>query len=292
MKEKTIRKMMLPSGWYPRNAAEIDGYLGDYLEENADFCHTVISPHAGWFFSGRIAALALSVLRRDAGTVIVAGGHLPAEAPVLFAEEDAVCTPLGEMPVDCELRAIVKRDFSQAGMRCAPDNYADNTVEVLLPAVRRFFPAARLLWLRLGSGIKAALAGRLLARAAASLGRTVVLAGSTDLTHYGPAYNFCPKGLGNAALEWVKTVNDLRFIEAVISGAAADISGAEEMILERAIAEKSACSVGAVLCAVGFASELRGAVCGDARLLAYSTSVEASGEDAGSFVGYAAMAFS
>ncbi|MDR0662686.1 MAG: AmmeMemoRadiSam system protein B [Spirochaetaceae bacterium] len=284
MKEKAIRRMRLPPGWYPRNAAEIDGYLCDCLDKREGGANAVIAPHAGWFFSGKLAALALSRLRKDADTVIVSGGHLGAEAPVMFAEEDAICTPLGEMPVDGELRSVVKRNLLQAGLCCAPDNYTDNTVEVLLPAVHRLFPKASILWLRLGSGMRAAEAGRLIARAAASLGRNVVMAGSTDLTHYGPSYNFCPKGRGNAALEWVKTVNDRRFIEALTSGATEDI------ILERAVTERSACSAGAVLCALGFASETRGAAT-SARLLAYSTSADVTGMPSASdsFVGYAAV---
>jgi AmmeMemoRadiSam system protein B len=300
LRKKMIRKMMLPEGWYPQSASEVDLYLSGYPAETECPVRTVIAPHAGWFFSGRIAGRALSSLRRDAGTVIVAGGHLPAAAHVLFAEEDAVCTPLGEIAMDSELRALVKTSFCGAGLHCAPDNYPDNTVEVLLPAVRRLFPEARLLWLRLGADIKAAEAGRLIARAALSLGRNVVLAGSTDLTHYGPAYNFCPRGRGKAALDWVKTVNDRRFIEVVISGAAASgTDSAAAMILERAVTEKSACSVGAVLCALGFDSEIRNAEgrakTPPAALLAYSTSADVpgaqSGENTASFVGYAAIAF-
>jgi AmmeMemoRadiSam system protein B len=288
MKQKTIRSMKLPPGWYPRDAAEIDGYLGACLGKREGRSNAVIAPHAGWFFSGKAAALALSALRIDADTVIVAGGHLPAGAPILFAEEDAVSTPLGDITIDGELRFTVKTNLSQAGLHYAPDTYTDNTVEVLLPAVHRFFPNAQLLWLRLGSSIKAAEAGRLIARSAESLGRKVVIAGSTDLTHYGPSYDFCPKGRGKAALEWVKTVNDRRFIEAVISGAALDV------VLERAVTERSACSPGAVLCALGFATETHGVEGGtapSAKLLAYSTSadVTGTGQNADSFVGYTAI---
>jgi AmmeMemoRadiSam system protein B len=118
------------------------------------------------------------------------------------------------------------------------------------------------------------------------------MAGSTDLTHYGPSYDFCPKGRGKAAIEWVKNVNDRRFIEAVTSGVP------EDVILERAVTENSACSAGAVLCAAGFASETRvaGSVTSlpPAKLLAYSTSADVSGTstNADSFVGYAAIEFS
>jgi AmmeMemoRadiSam system protein B len=283
-----VRKMMLPSGWYPRGAEAIDGYLGGAVDERRGVAEAVIAPHAGWFYSGRIAGRALSSLRRDVDTVVIAGGHLPAGCPVLFAGEDAVSTPQGEIQIDRELRALVTEAFLEAGLSCGADDYADNTVEVLLPAVHRLFPGVRLLWLRIGADTRAIEAGALISRAAASLGRRAVIAGSTDLTHYGTAYGFCPRGHGKAALDWVKTVNDRRFIEAVLSGDG-------KAVIERAANEHSACSAGAVLCAMGFAAE-KNRVRGEdgepaaARLLDYSTSADVrGGGDADSFVGYAAI---
>jgi AmmeMemoRadiSam system protein B len=287
--------MKLPVGWYPRSAEEIDGYLHSFAAERCGGAKAVIAPHAGWFFSGKIAGRALSSLRHDADLVVIAGGHLPPGHPVLFAEEDAACTPFGELPIDRELRALVKDQFLRAGFSCGADNYTDNTVEVLLPAIHRFLPGASILWLRLGADIRAVEAGALIYRAATAFGRRAVIAGSTDLTHYGPDYGFCPKGRGKTALDWVKTVNDRRFIEAVLSGDAA-------AVIKRAGSEHSACSAGAVLCAMGFAAETRASVPvaptgGEngpeaARLLDYTTSADVRdgyGDAADSFVGYAAI---
>jgi AmmeMemoRadiSam system protein B len=284
--------MKLPAGWYPRDAETIEGYLKDAVAERTGTARAVIAPHAGWFFSGEIAATAFSALDRSAdggaGTVVIAGGHLPAGHSALFAEEDAAATPLGDMPIDRELRSVVKREFENAGIRCAADSYTDNTVETLLPMARRFFPSARLLWLRLGADARASAAGTLIARAAEALNRRAVLVGSTDLTHYGPDYGFSPKGLGKTAVEWVKNVNDRRFIEAVVSGDA-------RAVLERAQNDRSACSAGAVLCAMGFSAHADSRLASPlGRLLAYTTSADvlkasSCGGADGSFVGYAAI---
>jgi AmmeMemoRadiSam system protein B len=282
------RNMKLPAGWYPQDAETIEGYIKDAAAERTGGARAVIAPHAGWFFSGKIAAAAFSALDRsindknikgEAGTIVIAGGHLPAGHPALFAEEDAAATPLGDMPIDRELRSVVKREFENAGIGCADDNYTDNTVETLLPMARRLFPSARLLWLRLGADARAAEAGRLIARAAEALNRRAVLVGSTDLTHYGPDYGFCPKGLGERAVEWVKNINDRRFIEAVVSGDT-------RAVLDRAQNERSACSAGGVLCAMAFSGQSA------ARLLAYKTSadvIKAPSREGSSFVGYAAI---
>jgi hypothetical protein len=42
--------------------------------------------------------------------------------------------------------------------------------------------------------------------------KRVVCIASTDLTHYGPRYGFCPEGVGPSALKWAREVNDMEFI--------------------------------------------------------------------------------
>jgi AmmeMemoRadiSam system protein B len=233
------------------------------------------APHAGWYYSGAIAVRALFSLDQDVETLAVIGGHLPGGQSPLIAGEDAVETPLGEMPLDRDLGAEVSR-----ALGCRPDRSGDNTVEVLVPLAHYRFPRAKLLWLRFPADRSAFDAGRELARIAGRLGRKLAVLGSTDLTHYGENYGFMPRGEGEAALAWVREVNDARFIEAVIAG---DPDG----ILRRAGEDYSACSAGAVLGALGFALE-GGA--GKAELLAYGTSaVRSPGEVPPSFVGYGAF---
>lgn len=268
-----VRAMGLPAGWYPRSAEEVAEVLRNCERGNA---RAALSPHAGWFFSGRLAGAALASLDAKSDTIVVAGGHLAASSPPLFAAEDAVAMPLGLFPIDVELR-----DALCAKLGGAEDRAVDNTVEVLLPAVRYFFPAARLVWLRLPPRLSALAAGAVITREAARLGRTAVVVGSTDLTHYGLHYDFTPKGTGDAALAWVKASNDRRFIDALLAGNAA-------AALNAALEHHAACSAGAALCAMGFAGTAA------PRLLDYTTSADvlrAAGEtgQCDSFVGYAAM---
>ena len=278
-----LREPSLPSGWYPREK----GKIADFIK-STQLCDSrapgAIAPHAGWYYSGAGAAMAVSSLDSNAETVAVIGGHLPQGMPVLLAGEDGVKTPLGTMKIDGELREKFKKLVScKSQVSCLEDRRADNTVEVLLPMVHYFFPRAELLWLRFPAEIASFEAGKLLAEAAFSLGRRLAVVGSADLTHYGANYGFSPKGRGKAALEWVKNVNDAAFISAVLAG---DPS----LVLERAEEDNSCCSAGAVLGALGFASA---AGKHPARLLDYRTSAcveqPAGGEIPHSFVGYAAI---
>jgi AmmeMemoRadiSam system protein B len=271
-----IREYSLPAGWYPRDPTEVSRFLSDFNQEGP-FSRAAVAPHAGWFYSGRLAARSVCCLQPEGETIIVIGGHL-SDSPPLFAMEDAVRTPFGPIPIDGELRGVLLK--SLGGME---DRYRDNTVEVLLPIVRHFFPKARLLWVRLGAQSSSFEAGKIISREAAKLNRKVNVLASTDLTHYGVNYGFMPQGKGEAALRWVREVNDAAFIKAVESGDSGKV-------LLRAERDFSACSAGAVLGAMGFAQEEG---LGGARLLEYSTSANARDDEEvpDSFVGYAAIAF-
>jgi AmmeMemoRadiSam system protein B len=274
-----IREYSLPQGWYPRDPEEVNDAISRFLAGKDISCKSrcAISPHAGWYYSGRIASAAAASLD-DGDTIVVIGGHLSAGSPVLFAMEDAVKTPFGAMRIDKELRAALKKELDGE-----EDRYRDNTVEVLLPMVHYFFPKAMLLWIRLPAAVTSYEAGKIIFKVSAKLNRRVNVLGSTDLTHYGRNYGFMPQGGGIKALRWMRDINDANFIKAVEGG------DANEVLL-RAEKDFSSCSAGAVLGVMGFADDCK---LGGAKLLEYGTSADVQNDDTvpDSFVGYAAMAF-
>jgi AmmeMemoRadiSam system protein B len=252
------------------------GLPGKSSEEKAP---AALSPHAGWYYSGRIAAAAVSALDPETETLVIFGGHLPRGMSPLYAEEDGVMTPLGPVAIDRELRGAVRKEIPGR-----EDRFRDNTVEVLLPMVRFYLPRTKILWLRLPAEESSFEAGRIVAGALGSLGRRGAVLGSTDLTHYGENYGFTPRGTGPGALQWVREVNDRGFIDAVVKGDPLAVLSHAEM-------NGSACSAGAVLGVLGYAGAVK---TGPARLLAYGTSADvhgapAAGGGAESFVGYAAL---
>jgi len=275
-----LREPCLPAPWYPRQKSEIEKFLSPYknLPREANAI-AAVAPHASWHYSGSTAALAFASLSGDVETVVVIGGHLPSGRGLFAAFEDGVKTPLGLMPIDSELRSEFEKEASLKIGPVNPDRYADNTVEVLLPMARYFFPEASLLWLRFPAEKSSFEAGKILDKAARSAGRKIAVLASADLTHYGENFNFSPKGRGKAALDWVKNVNDAEFIKAVLEGD-------PDLALKRAEKDSSSCSAGAVLGALGFAAS-RGK---KAALVDYKTSADVAGDsERDSFVGYAAI---
>lgn len=270
-----IRRRGLPAGWYPTTAEAVRRQIAAFsVEATVSAAPAGVAPHAGWSFSGAIAAAVFAALDREAQTVVVVGGHLGPRDRAVVAREDAYETPLGEIVADLELlRAL------ESQVHLESDESADNTVEVQLPLLRAFYPEARALALRAPPWAESFLLGRHIAEAAAELGRRVVVVGSTDLTHYGPNYGFLPHGTGRRALQWVRDENDARIIRAMTALDA-------PAVLAAAADSRSACSAGGALTAMGFAAA-RGASGGV--LLRYATSHDVHPDD--SFVGYAGVVF-
>jgi MEMO1 family protein len=280
-----MRPMFLPRGWYPSTQDEAESAFSAYeramASPEATRARAAISPHAGWFYSGSYAYSAFRSLDKDADCVIVFGGHRPAGSALLAAFEDCFETPLGPLNADTELREAIEAVQALEG-----DRYRDNTVEVLLPFVKKFFPAASLLWLRVPNDERSLEIGKLAAMKAAALGRKAVAIGSTDLTHYGPDYGFCPLGLGRKALDWVRNENDKAIVDSFL---AMD----EKAALLLGEARQAACSAGAAAAAISFA---RATGKMEASLLGYGTSADRQEAQAATepeqFVGYCAVSYS
>jgi len=285
----TVRKRCLPPGWYPGGEAETrreieemlagregSGPAGARTSARAGNTRAVagIVPHAGWHFSGRLALDVLSILCRGIDTIVIIGGHMGAADRIVAAFEDAFETPLGELRADRRLL-----DHLRGLVDVEEDRERDNTVEVHLPLVRYLAAGAMVLGMRAPPSAVSEALGTAIAEAAASLGRRVAVAGSTDLTHYGSSYGYAPAGRGNEAVRWVRDVNDRRIVERMLELDAHDS-------LERARRERSACSVGGAAAAMSFA---RASGAREGTLVGYMTSWDVQPAD--SFVGYAGIVY-
>jgi AmmeMemoRadiSam system protein B len=278
------RKRILPRGWYPVDGKDCENEIESYLEgwtplqvpSNKGLGGIV--PHAGWYFSGRLAARVFYTLKMNSrvDVVVLYGGHLTTEDLPRVVTEEAWETPFGDMEIHT---SFVKNLMISVEMRKESPTGADNTIEVQLAMVKYFFPDAKLVAVRSPLSVKAETLGKEVARIAGRDGVSIIAVGSTDLTHYGPNYGFTGKGVGPASLEWVKKENDRGFIDRALK---MDTEG----LLKHAIADDSACSAGAAVSAMATCKAL-GAEKGI--LLDYYTSYDIMPDD--SFVGYAGILY-
>lgn len=243
-----------------------------------------IVPHAGWIYSGRAAAMAWSSIgAAQPETVVIFGAvHASDRNDASVFAEGSWETPLGTVEIDAGLASRFVRCPQVSASSSA--HAAEHSIEVQLPLLQYVLPASRFVPIAVRPGPHASEIGRGCARAAAATGRKVAYVGSTDLTHYGPAFGFQTHGHGEEGARWAKDVNDRRFIALI---QAMDAEG----VVEEAAERRNACGSGAVAATIAAAREI-GAT--QYRELCHTCSAEVrtfGDADASNSVGYEAGVF-
>ena len=276
-----VRSRSLPTGWYPDSAGEckreIDDFLRGFTPPEGSWIGGVV-PHAGWYFSGKLAARVISVLSgaRSPDRVVIYGGHLGGNSGPVVYTEDVWETPMGTQAMDAE----IARELIAKGHAVEPGpGFTDNTVEIQLPIIKRFFDGVPLIATHSPSSEKAVRFAAAVDELLKSRGLAAVFLGSSDLTHYGPNYGFTPHGTGSSAVKWVKDENDHSLIRKAIAMDA-------QALLEDARAKHNTCSAGPIASVIESAVR-NGAKAG--RLVEYYTSYDIM--PGSSFVGYAGIIF-
>lgn len=243
MSAKTdVRQAALAGAWYPESAAACRAAVDEYLAAPVmpgDF-RGLIVPHAGFAYSGPTAGRGYRQLtpRATADLVVVFGSHRGAQGPNTVFCAEAWETPLGALSCAVDLAREVRDTLGLEEEPVLP-RAADNGAELQLPFVRHVFAQAQLLMLGVAAAPIAMDIGAKVGGLCRARGRDVVFIGSTDLTHYGPNYDFVPEGVGEPAERWVRQTCDQGFLDRLL---ALDSRG----LLAHAHSERSACCPGAV----------------------------------------------
>ncbi|MFN4132980.1 MAG: AmmeMemoRadiSam system protein B [Candidatus Hadarchaeales archaeon] len=215
-----------------------------------------VTPHAGYEFSGPVAAHVYSSLAKDGfpETFVVIGGHLPLGRASISTE--TFVTPLGEVKVDVDLAKKMHLPED-------PDvHYDEHAIEIQLPFLQHLNPEIKFVpvFVPAQDQHEAREAGRKIGKAIE--GRDVVIIATTDLTHAGPNYGMLPPR-GVRIQDFVKE-KDAHAIEAIL---ARDPDRLFNVVDENEISMCGTGSVAAMLYALGKRA-------GYALLLKYATSYE------------------
>ena len=230
----------------------------------------LICPHAGYEYSGPIAANAYYELAVDGkpDTVVVLGpNHRGYGSPLATTNEGSWRTPLGEVEVDGETANAIVHESGIVDI----DHFAhleEHSIEVQLPFLQYLYgPEFKLvpICFQMQDLDSAVEIGKALVAVLAS--ENAVIIASSDMTHYEPQRNAVAKD--TAALEAVEAMDEKRFI--------ANID--KQNI--------SACGYGPIAALI---AAVKGLGAKEATMLCYKTSGEITG-DYSSVVGYAALCF-
>jgi AmmeMemoRadiSam system protein B len=187
-----VRPAAVAGSWYPGDAralrAELDGYLAAVPPTAlAGRLVGLIAPHAGYRYSGPVAAYSYGTLRgaRDLTVVLVGPSHRMAFDGVAIVDRGSFATPLGAIPID---EAVAERVRGAADAVFADErpHRHEHSLEMQLPFLQHLVPGLRIVPLLMGSQTRAE-ADALAPALAAVAGKDVLLVASSDLSHYHPA---------------------------------------------------------------------------------------------------------
>jgi len=149
----------------------------------------IFTPHAGYEYSGGVAAAAFKQLqgRRPTTVVLLGPSHYMAAPEIAAPTYDGFATPLGTVPVDNALIAAVESTCAAVRRDNAP--FArEHCLEVQMPFIQIMFPDARLapFIFCYHDAAAAERFGRSLATATRARREDIVIVATCDLSHYHP----------------------------------------------------------------------------------------------------------
>lgn len=264
-----VRQAAVAGKFYPGTEKQLRSELAQLIPKGFDSKKVVgvISPHAGYIYSGSTAGQLFAGVQIPRTVIILGPNHQGVGAAAALAPEDGWQTPLGIVPVEKRLAGLIKQYIPEV-QEDSKAHLHEHSLEVQVPFLQYLRPDVSIVPLCLGFGDYAGceLLGIGLARSIMAFGEEVLILASSDMTHYESVDSAKQK--------------DIQALEKVLSF---DPQGLVEVCRSKQI---TMCGVVPTATMLVAAREL-GAT--QAELIAYTTSGEVTG-DYQQIVAYAAVA--
>jgi len=271
----TVREPSVSGMFYPDDPAVLRKDIGVYLkgadvEPFSGQVHGIVSPHAGYVYSGQVAAYAykaVSGLEFDT-VIVIAPSHRAYFEGIALWEKGSFKTPLGNITID-EHSAEELLEESDIFITNRDVHRGEHSLEVQLPFLQCVFKDFLLVPLLMGAGAEDLYekASDAIKRVISGSARRCLIVASTDLSHYYP--------YATAVKIDTITVEHLRNFDV------------PAMIRDTRSEKAQACGAGPMITAMMAARKL-GA--GASRVLKYANSGDVSGDRSG-VVGYVSAIF-
>jgi AmmeMemoRadiSam system protein B/AmmeMemoRadiSam system protein A len=186
-----VKDADLAGSWYPSNKQELSFMIRGYLDEARPGkidgrIFALIAPHAGYAFSGPVAAYGFKLVEKSQfNTVVLIGiSHRKPFDGIAIYDRGSFRTPLGEIPVDAKLASEIAGADPRIGH--VPELFAEeNSLEIQIPFIQTALPGSAIVPIAFGTQKyeDAVMLADALARALKDRDDVLVVA-STDLSHY------------------------------------------------------------------------------------------------------------
>ena len=285
-----VREPAVSGMFYPGESEKLSKTVDEFLSSASKHeiegrLAALIAPHAGYQYSGRIAAESFKQVEgMDFETVVIIGpSHRAAFKGISTYPRGYYKTPLGKVEIDEKLADQIKRSFgynpaveerASKEADAAPSGFyppahaREHSVEVEIPFIQKVLPKAKIVTIVIGG--RSAETIRKLSAVFAKIMRApkYLLVVSTDLSHYHP-YSEAVK-LDRSGLKSIEKLDQEEFLGKLRDG------------------KTEFCNPIGTIALVSAAKSIRA----KAKLLMYKNSGDVTGDKSREVVGYSSVAFS
>lgn len=262
------RKPVVAGQFYPASASELKELIKSFIDEKAEKKEVIglISPHAGYIYSGPVAGSVISRIKLKDTFVILGPNHTGMGKPLSIMTKGTWQTPLGSVKIDEELGKKILENSSHLKEDALAHQF-EHSIEVQLPFLQYFKPDIKIVPIMLSpaTGTTYKEIGKEIATAIKELDKKAVIMASSDMTHYESQESAREKD--NKAIEAILALNE------------------DELLARVEQLNITMCGYAPVTCLISAAKELGAS---RTELVKYQTSGDVSG-DYSRVVGYAGI---
>lgn len=283
-KEKSLRQPAVAGQFYPGDKQELTEMINQFLgkvslPEISGSVRALIVPHAGYVYSGQVAAYGFKGLENQSiKTIILIGSshnyHLD---KAIIDGSDAWQTVLGQVDLAIDLRDKLVKESSLLFEIDSEPHQSEHSLEVELPFLQTVLNDFKLLPVLIGHHLTEDELNEISQALVKHFDEQTLLIASSDMSHY-PAYE-----QANQA--------DQKVIEAILTGQTSEVRKAINQLEKENIANLSTslCAQAAVEVVMKVAQLIN---VSEIKLLKYANSGDVPVGDKSEVVGYSAISFS
>ncbi len=278
--KKIVREAYGAGRWFPAGKAELQKMVNGFIDKAEvgglkGKIVAVISPHAGYVYSGPIAGYSFRAVKEQAKkgnppeTVVILGfSHRGSFPGVALMDGDAIATPLGEAALDREAAAILAAGREAIKLDYRP-HAGEHSAENQIPFVQAALPNAKLLVALMGDHAPQSINQLVSGLEDLAKRKNILVVASSDMLHDAD-YDLVTR-TDKATLQIVETMDD------------------KKLLREWGYDRQIFCGMAPVTVAMRFAA---GQDCKRATVLKYENSGDKHPESRGQWVvGYGAVVF-
>ena len=211
-----IRTPVVANQFYPGDPEILSNTLADLIPETVSEkkkALAVVSPHAGYVYSGGVAGLTFSNVEIPEDVIILGPNHHGQGAPIALMNEGDWQMPLGNIPINEKLAELLHIQPLQADVLA---HRFEHSLEVQVPFLQYLQKNLTIVPIVISHipFSDCLETGKALANAVKKYGRDVLIVASTDMTHYEPRESASVKD--HQALEQIRKLDPRELYNTVV----------------------------------------------------------------------------